>query len=108
MLNIIKKIKNKINEKIEEYATKNISELSRLISRPIEGEIVKMSNIKIKKNFKRPQKTKLNQRRKYYNKYKYFRSTIILDNKNYLIDGYTTYLLAKEFNFDYITILRNK
>ena len=31
---------------------------------------------------------------------------IILDEYGYLIDGYTTYILAKEMNFEYITILR--
>ena len=33
---------------------------------------------------------------------------IVLNNNNYLLDGYTTYLLAKEMKFDYITVLREK
>lgn len=45
-------------------------------------------------------------RKQYYEKHKYFRATIVLDNDNNLVDGYTTYLLAKEMNFDYITIVR--
>lgn len=41
-------------------------------------------------------------------KYQYFKSPIVLTKNNVLVDGYTTYLLAKEKKFDYITILRKK
>lgn len=106
MLKIFKDIKRKTEGKICEYAQKDINELSRIINRPGEGEIVKIDNIKISKKFQKPNKEKLNKRREYYLKHKYFRSTIILNNKDYLIDGYTTYILAKEMKFDYITVLR--
>lgn len=82
--------------------------LFKILNRPNEGEIVKISNIKIPGSFKQPNTSRLKERRKYYKKYKYFRSTVVLNNNNYLIDGYTTYLLAKEMNFDYITIVRVK
>lgn len=78
----------------------------QIFNRPNEGEIVKINNIKIPSYFKKPNCWKLEQRRRYYYTYKYFRDTIILDEYDYLVDGYTTYILAKEMNFEYITILR--
>lgn len=106
MLNIFKKYNEKLERKIKEEADKNIKELSRIINRPLEGEIVNIENIKIPKRFQKPNKKKLNRRRDYYKKHSYFRSVILLNDKNYLLDGYTTYLLAKEMKFKYITIIR--
>lgn len=106
MLKMFKRIKEKAEKGIVKYAQKNIDELSRILNRPKEGEIVKLENIKIQKHFKQPKYSKLEYRKEYYERHKYFRSTIVLDNNNYLIDGYTTYLLAKQMEFDYITILR--
>ena len=108
MLNIFKNINKKIDSKIEEYANKNIKEYGILINRPLEGEIVRISNIKIKENFVKPNHQKLKQRRKYYKEHDYFRSMIVLDEDNYLVNGYTTYLLAKEKGYDYITVVRSK
>lgn len=108
MLKIFKKIKNKIEEKMLENTLKDTTEFSRIANRPNEGEIVKIDNIKILKMFKIPNKEKINKRREYYLEHKYFRSMIVLNNNNYLLDGYTTYLLAKEIKFDYITVLREK
>lgn len=101
-----KRIENKIQRKVEEYTLKDIDELSRILNRPREGEIVKISNIKIQENYKEPDCRRMQLRKQYYEKHKYFRATIVLDNDNNLVDGYTTYLLAKEMNFDYITIVR--
>ncbi len=103
-----KRIEKGLEEKILKYAQKDINELSRILNRPHEGEIIKIKNIKIKKNFSNPRSCKMKNRREYYKKYKYFRSTVVLNKKNYLIDGYTTYLLAKEMGFDYITVVRAK
>lgn len=106
MLNIFKNIKKKTEERVQKYAQKNIDELLRITNRPREGEIVKINNIKIRKDFKRPNWRKIERRREYYNKNKYFKREIILDKNNYLQDGYTTYLLAKQMRFDFITIKR--
>lgn len=103
-----KTIQKRLEEKILKYAQKDINELSRILNRPKEGEIVKISNIKIQKKYKRPRICKMRNRREYYKKHKYFKRVIVLDEKNYLIDGYTTYLLAKEMGFDYITAVRAK
>lgn len=109
MLKIFKNIKHKIEDKMLEYVIEqNRNELSKIINRPNEGEIVKISNIKIFKFFTKPNQKKLDRKRKYYFKHRYFRSMIVLNRNNYLIDGYTTYLLAKEMGFDYITVVRKK
>ena len=108
MLKLFKNLNKKSEAKICEYAQKNINELSRIINRPHKGEIVRIENIKINKKFQMPRDEKLKARLEYFYKHNYFRSTIILNNKNYLVDGYTTYLLAKDLKFDYITILREK
>ena len=83
-------------------------EIIDITNRPLEGEIVRLENIKIKKHFSQPKERKMKERRNYFNKYGYFKSPIILDKNNTLLDGYTTYLLAKEIGYKSITILRNK
>lgn len=109
MLKIIKKVKYKIEDKILEYVLEqDREEFSKIINRPSEGEIVKIDNIKILNFFTKPNQEKFSNRRKYYLRHRYFRSMIVLNKNNYLIDGYTTYLLAKEMKFDYITVLREK
>ena len=108
MLKIFKKLKEKTEEELIEYAEKDIRKISEILNRPHEGEIIKIENIKIKDDFKRPNYYKMLERKAYYQKHKYFRAEIVLDNRNFLINGYTTYLLAKEMGFDYITIVREE
>lgn len=61
---------------------------------------VNIKDIKISPKFKehKPKKKKLKEKRLYYRVYNKFEQPIILNEEGYLIDGYTTYLLAKEFN----------
>lgn len=108
MLKIFKKINKKIDSKIEEYASKNIAEFSRIANRPLEGEILKIDSIKIRKDFNKPNPKKIALRKIYYEKHHYFRSQIVVTKNNYLVDGYTTYLIAKEEGFNYITVVRSK
>lgn len=98
--------KEEWDKALEEIRKYQIAEDCKLVNRPKEGEIAKIANIKIPKYLKIPSCWKLEQRRRYYQTYRYFRDIIILDEFGYLVDGYTTYLLAKEMGFDYITILR--
>lgn len=107
-MNLFKNLKKKIEQKTEEYAQNNIDELSKILNRPKEGEIVKLKNIKIPYYFVKPNKQKINKRERYYKKHGYFRSVIILNKNNSLKDGYTTYLLALKWGYDYITILREE
>lgn len=94
----------KNNKKLHKLENSNVV----LVNRPLEGEIVNIKNIRIKENFKNPYNRKMKEREQYYKNHNYFKSIIVLDNNNYLIDGYTTYLLAKKYKFNYITIIRNK
>lgn len=108
MLKIFKKINEIIDSKTEEYTLKNISEFSRFTNRPLEGEIIKIDSIRIRKDFKKPNSRKLATRKIYYEKHNYFRSQIVVNKNNYLVDGYTTYLIAKEKGFNYITVVRSE
>ena len=102
---MLRQIMNKLKRKKEQKVQVEIADIT---SRPLEGEIVRLENIKIKKDFSEPKERKMKERRNYFNKYGYFKSPIILDKNNTLLDGYTTYLLAKEIGYKSITILRNK
>ena len=102
---MLRQIMNKLKRKKEQKAQIEIIDIT---NRPLEGEIVRLENIKIKKDFSEPKERKMKERRNYFNKYGYFKSPIILDRNNTLLDGYTTYLLAKEIGYKSITILRNK
>ena len=67
-------------------------------------KIVDIKDIKIPKKFSKPKQTKMKNRIGYYNTYKQFAVPIIIDNDNNLIDGYTTYLIAKKYNFTKIEV----
>ena len=60
--------------------------------------IIDLKNITIPEKFTKPRKEKLNSRIQYYNKNKCFEVPIIIDKNNMLIDGYTSYLIAKKYN----------
>ena len=102
---MLRQIMNKFKRNKEQKVQAEIADIT---NRPLEGEIVRLENIKIKKDFSEPKEGKMKERRNYFNKYGYFKSPIILDKNNTLLDGYTTYLLAKENGYKSITILRNK
>lgn len=59
---------------------------------------MKLSKIKISKEFKNhpPRWTKMLDKQVFYIEHGRFEQPIILDENNYLVDGYTTYLLAKQ------------
>lgn len=73
-----------INDLLKELATPNI--------------VIETDLIKIPKHFTEPRKSKLNKRIEFYNKNKYFEAPIIIDPSNTLVDGYTSYLIAKKYN----------
>lgn len=59
---------------------------------------VDIKNIKIPKHFTKPNAAKLKERFDYYKQNKRFKKPIIIDNNYTLIDGYTSYLIAKNYN----------
>ena len=66
--------------------------------------VIDISLIKIPKNFTKPKKEKLNKRFEFYNKHKYFEVPIIIDPSNTLVDGYTSYLIAKKYNMKTVQV----
>lgn len=67
-----------------------------------------INNIKIKKEFEStpPKCIKLMLKQLYYMRYHKFEQTIILDSDNWLIDGYTTYLIVKNIGKKYVKVRR--
>lgn len=73
-----------INDLLKDLATPNI--------------VIETDLIKIPEHFTKPGKKKLSDRIEFYNKNKYFAAPIIIDPSNTLVDGYTSYLIAKKYN----------
>ena len=59
--------------------------------------LMRIKKIKIKSNWKRPTETKMSEKIVYYIDNHKFKDEIVVDKNNYLIDGYTTYILQKEY-----------
>lgn len=59
---------------------------------------VELNKIKIPKHFTKPNQKKLEERLKYYKENKKFKVPIVIDSNYILIDGYTSYLIAKNYN----------
>lgn len=66
--------------------------------------IIDIDLIKIPENFVKPSKDKLNAKFEYYNKNKRFEVPIIINSKNVLVDGYTSYLIAKKNNLKTVQV----
>lgn len=101
----ILKLKNAMIEIKDKHIKKQnelLNELLEHINR--KRRIIKISDIKIQKKFKAPNKDKLNRRYTYFDKYLNFEVPIIVDAQNNLIDGYTSYLIAKHYKFSYVEV----
>ena len=59
---------------------------------------IDIKKIKILKHFTKPNSEKLKERFDYYKQNKKFKAPIIIDSNYNLIDGYTSYLIAKNYN----------
>lgn len=84
-----------------------MTKLFRLFTKKLECEYwVRLSDIVITENFLKhsPNKYKLAQKYDWYEKNGEFQSPIIL-NKNYeLVDGYTSYIIAKDFDLGKVPV----
>lgn len=60
---------------------------------------IRLSRIKISQEMKvtMPRVETLQEKYSFYRRYRKLQSSIVLDNHNVLVDGYTSYLLAKMF-----------
>ncbi|MCI8641006.1 MAG: hypothetical protein HFJ59_03945 [Clostridia bacterium] len=59
---------------------------------------IDIQDIKVPKYFTKPNPKKLKEKFDYYKQHKRFKVPIIIDNDYTLIDGYTSYLIAKNYN----------
>lgn len=59
---------------------------------------IDIKDIKIPKYFTKPNPKKLQRRFDYYKQNKRFETPIVIDSNCTLIDGYTSYLIAKNYN----------
>ena len=73
----------------------------------INGEMIKIKDIKLAEWLQPVSKRKLKIKRDYYKKHGYFREEMILNNDNILVDGYSSYVLAKELGFKNVIIKRS-
>ena len=69
---------------------------------------MKLSKIKIKDSFKKtePKNWKMRERWEYYRCNDRLYSPIVIDKSNYLVDGYTSYLIAKEDGLKEVEVVR--
>lgn len=69
-----------------------------------------INNIKIKESFKNnpPKYHKLLEKKIYHMQHNKYEQPIVIDDDNWLIDGYTTYLIEKGFERKYVKVKRRK
>ena len=68
-------------------------------------KIVKLADIKIPEHFTKPRKDKMKRRIEFFNKNKCFATPIIIEKDTMmLIDGYTSYLIAKKYNLENVEV----
>lgn len=91
-------IKNEIIDKQE----KTIKILFRELEK--KTKIIDIKNINIPDYFKKPNKKKMEEREKYFRQNSKFEAPIIIDQYNNLIDGYTSYLIAKKYEFSTVEV----
>lgn len=72
--------------------------------------LIRLSKIKISEEFKKhkPKSKKMNDKNIYFILNNTFKEKIILDKNNVLVDGYTTYLLAKEYEKKFIWVHKRR
>lgn len=70
--------------------------------------IERLDKIIVPQTFKEhpPRRRKLNERMFYYEMYGKLPVPIVITDRNNLIDGYTSYLIAKENNKKYVKVVR--
>lgn len=87
--------KTKANKYLDHIFTEEELKFEELLLKDAKtGKKIKVQNIKIPKNYKKPSNKKLMQKLEYFEKHKQFESRIIIDSNDVLVDGYTSYLIA--------------
>lgn len=91
-------IKNEIIEKQDKTIKILFKELEK------KTKIIDIKNINIPEYLKKPNKKKMEEREKYFKQNSKFEAPIIIDQYNNLIDGYTSYLIAKKYEFSTVEV----
>lgn len=78
--------------------------LERMILRLLGKE--RLDKIIIPDSFKKPKKWKMKRKRAHYKFFREFQQPIVISPTGVLIDGYTSYLIAKEENMKYVKVVR--
>lgn len=70
----------------------------------------KLSNITIQEKFKKhpPKWTKMLDKQAFYIEHGKYEQPIVINKNNVLLDGYTTYLLAKQLGIKYMKVERRE
>lgn len=73
-------------------------------------EVINIDEIKIPKSFSKSgiNIKKLQQKEAFYIEFGYYQDRIILNEDNLLLDGYSTYMLAKQNGVKEIEVIRDK
>lgn len=66
--------------------------------------LIPIDYIKIPEHFTEPKKWKMKERLNYYYKNKCFKTPIVINNENELVDGYTSYLIAKKNHMNMVRV----
>ena len=95
---------------LEEIQDKHIKEQNRMLDDLIhklseKNVIIDLKNIKVPEDFTKPNKKKLESREKYFRSNSKFKVPIIIDSENNLVDGYTSYLIAKKYEFSTVNVI---
>ena len=90
----------------------DVSKLQQIALRLSKGELkgMRTDHIQIFQCFREnpPKPEKMMKKEWYFNETGLFQSEIVLDSGNYLIDGYTSYLLALKHGIEYVPIRYGK
>lgn len=82
--------------------------IKRIALKYINRDFLKLEKIIIKPEFLKaePNRYKMNEKRKYFFQYGELKDTVIVNQDNYLVDGYTSYLIAKEQGITAMPVMR--
>lgn len=82
--------------------------IRKLALKYINRDFLKLDKIIIKPEFlnTKPNRCKMNEKRKYFFQYGELKDTVIVNQDNYLVDGYTSYLIAKEQGITGMPVMR--
>lgn len=90
--------KDEIIDMQEQFIDKLLNELDKRV------KFVYLKNIKIPEYFTNPKQKKFQERVEYFCKNKKFKVPIVINENNELLDGYTSYLIAKNFDLEIVEV----